>query len=148
MNRSPDPVATVLRGSCHCGKIRVELATSMHPESFHPRGCDCSFCVKHGAAYVSDPDGTLSIRVAVPNGLSEYKQGSGTARCLLCRSCGVLLGAVFEDGGRRYGTINVRCLDDVVFGASETVSPQRLSVEEKKARWRRLWTPDVEIVGG
>jgi hypothetical protein len=43
--------------------------------------------------------------------------------------------------------VNVRCLEDVAFAASETVSPQTLSVEDKKSRWLRLWTPDVEIVG-
>lgn len=137
-------MASVLKGGCHCGKVRVELATSIRPEDFRPRACDCSFCTKHGAAYVSDPGGRL--RVIGSEMLAEYRQGSGTATMLLCRACGVLVAAVFEEGGRRYGTVNSKCLEDVAFGAPQTVSPQTLAPEEKKGRWIRLWTPDVEIV--
>jgi hypothetical protein len=137
-------VANVLKGGCRCGKIRVELATSIRPEDFHPRACDCSFCTKHGAAYVSDPDGRL--RIIGSETLAEYRQGSETARMLLCRACGVTVAAVFEDGGRLYGTVNSKCLEGVVFGTPQTVSPQTLGVGEKTARWARLWTPDVEIV--
>jgi hypothetical protein len=139
-------VASALKGGCHCGKIRIELVTSIRPEEFHPRACDCSFCTKHGAAYVSDPGGRLSITVGAPDALAEYRQGSGTARMLLCRGCGVMIAAVFEEGGRLYGTVNSRCLDGVAFGAPETVSPQKLGVGDRKARWARLWTPDVEII--
>jgi hypothetical protein len=137
-------VAGALKGGCHCGRIRVELATSIRPEDFHPRACDCSFCTKHGAAYVSDPQGRL--RVLGSGMLAEYRQGSGTARMLLCRACGVLVAAVFEEDGRLYGTVNAKCLEDAVFGAPQTVSPRTLDVDGKKARWARLWTPDVEIV--
>jgi hypothetical protein len=139
-------MASVLKGGCHCGKVRLELATSIRPQDFNPRACDCSFCTKHGAAYVSDPDGKL--RIIGSEMLGEYRQGSGTAKMLLCRGCGVLVAAILEDGARRYGTVNSKCLEGVAFGAPQTVSPQTLAVEDKKARWTRLWTPDVEIVAG
>jgi hypothetical protein len=139
-----DAVAGVLKGGCHCGKVRVELATSLHPADLHPRACDCSFCTKHGAAYVSDPHGKL--RVIGGETLGEYRQGSGTAKMLLCRGCGVLVAAILEEDGRRYGTVNAQCIEGVAFGAAQTVSPQALVVDDKKARWTRLWTPDVELV--
>jgi len=134
----------VLRGGCHCGKVRVELTTAMRTEEFRPRACDCSFCTKHGAAYVSDPAGQL--RITGSQDLADYRQGSGTARMLLCRSCGVLVAAVLEENGRRFGTVNAKCLEDIAFGEPQTVSPRTLGVDDKKARWTRLWTPDVEIV--
>jgi hypothetical protein len=134
----------VLEGGCHCGKVRVELTTSIRPQDFNPRACDCSFCTKHGAAYVSDPQGKL--RVIGSEMLGEYRQGSGAAKMLLCRGCGVLVAAILEDGARRYGTVNASCLEGVSFGAPQTVSPQTLAVGDKKARWTRLWTPDVEIL--
>lgn len=139
-------MARVLAGGCHCGKVRVELTTAMRTEEFRPRACDCSFCTKHGAAYVSDPAGRL--RIVASGGLADYRQGSGTARMLLCRSCGVLVAAVLEEDGRRYGTVNAKCLDGVAFGEPQAVSPQTLAVDDRKARWTRLWTPDVEIVSG
>jgi len=56
-------MAGVLKGGCHCGKVRVELTTSIRPGDFRPRACDCSFCTKHGAAYVSDPAGRCASPV-------------------------------------------------------------------------------------
>jgi hypothetical protein len=137
-------MADVLRGGCHCGKVRIELTTSIRPADFQPRACDCSFCTKHGAAYVSDPEGKL--RIVSSGTLAEYRQGSGTATMLLCRACGVLVAAIFEEGGRRYGTINSKCVEGVAFGAPLSVSPQTLGAGDKKARWARLWTPDLDIV--
>jgi hypothetical protein len=137
-------VAGILKGGCHCGKLRIELTTSIEAAELRPRACDCSFCTKHGAAYVSDPDGKL--RIVGSDSMADYRQGSGTARMILCRACGVLVAAVLEENGRRYGTVNSKCLDGVTFGAPQAVSPQTLGVADKKARWTRLWTPDVEIV--
>ena len=135
-----------LKGGCHCGNVKVVLSTSIRPEEFHPRACDCSFCMMHGASYVSDPAGGLAIDVTGPDTLGEYRQGSGSAAILLCRRCGVVVAAVYQDGASRYGTVNSRCLDErAALGVPETVSPQTLGVGEKKSRWVRLWTPGVEI---
>ena len=52
-----------LRGGCHCGNLVLSLATAQEPATTHPRACDCAFCVKHGAGWLSDPTGRLSIDV-------------------------------------------------------------------------------------
>jgi len=135
----------MLRGGCHCGKIKVKLVTSIRSEELNPRACDCSFCLKHGASYVSDPRGRLSIEVRGSDALCEYRQGSGNARFLACRFCGVLVAVVYDDGSRLYGTVNSKCIDGATFGTPQVVSPQKLSGEDKTARWVKLWTPDVEL---
>lgn len=141
--------ATIFRGSCHCGRLGLEFSTRRAAIDFQPRACDCSFCCKHGAAYVSDPEGALSIRENGPGGRREYRQGSETARFQVCGHCGVLVAVVFEHEGRRYGAANARCLDgDPGFGESVPVSPQRLSAEEKIARWLQAWVPDVALTSG
>lgn len=133
-------------GGCHCGKVRVEFETAISAADFHPRACDCTFCIKHGAAYISDPEGRLSIDVQGPDVLGEYRQGSGSARFLLCRNCGVLVAVVFADVAGSYGAVNSRCIDgDVGFGPPQSVSPQQLSAGEKRGRWTALWTPRVEL---
>ena len=127
-----------LRGGCHCGKLGVVFSTTQAPATLHPRACDCAFCTKHGAAWLSDADGRLAIDAA--DATHGYRQGSGSARFLLCGDCGVLV-AVVDDGAPMRGAVNARCLDDVAFGTEARVSPQRLSADEKRARWRQLWTP-------
>jgi hypothetical protein len=52
-----------LHASCHCQNIVLELELTRPPETYAPRACDCDFCTKHGATYLSDPGGTLAIRV-------------------------------------------------------------------------------------
>lgn len=143
------PSATIestLRGSCHCGELRVELSTRLDPATLIPRACDCSFCLKHGAAYVSDPAGRLELMVH-PDGLRRYRQGSGTAEFLMCDRCGVLVAVTFMQAARIYGAVNARCLDgNMRLGDSATASPQALNPEEKAARWMKLWVPDVRLV--
>jgi len=136
----------LLKGGCHCGNVQFEFTTAIRPADFAPRACDCSFCLKHGAAYISDPDGRLVIEVADSNAVGEYRQGSGTARFLLCRNCGVMVAVIFDGDGRSYGTVNANCIaGGVVFGACRVVSPRNLSAEEKKRRWAKIWTPGVVV---
>ena len=137
---------TTLHGSCHCGKLRLEFSSNQSPENFTPRACDCSFCRKHGAAYISDPVGRLSI-TAKRTALRRYRQGSNNAEFLLCGECGVLVAVVFAQTARLYGAINVGCLDaGESLGASIPASPQTLAPDEKVSRWLALWVPDVELI--
>jgi len=135
-----------LHGSCHCGRLAVEFSTTLDPTTLQPRVCDCSFCRKHGAAYVSDPAGKLSVSEKYAGALREYRQGSNTARFLLCSNCGVLVAVTFEHDARLYGAVNAGCLDEETrFAAAVPASPQKLSPEERISRWLTVWIPDVRV---
>ena len=136
---------TALRGGCHCGAIGVEIETPWAPAEFSPRACDCSFCTRHGAAWVSDARGRLAIRFE-PAQLQRYRQGDELAEFLLCRRCGVLVAVLREQDGRRYAAVNARVLPER-FGVEQAVSPARLGAEEKLARWQRAWFAEVELRG-
>jgi len=139
--------AFAFRGGCHCGQLRVAFSSALDPASIIPRACDCSFCQKHGAAYVSDPDGHLSIIMQSMDALHRYQQGSNTAEFLLCDRCGVLVAVVFEHNARMYGAVNARSLEGPTgFASAFPASPQSLTPREKVARWSQLWVPDVELV--
>ena len=130
---------TVL-GGCDCGNLSVELELPKPPESYRPRACDCSFCRKHAAAYVSDPNGSLRIKVREAELLGRYRQGSGTAECLLCGRCGVLIAVSYQEGGLRYAAVNVQVLGDgTTFGTPTVISPKALGVDERVQRWKQLW---------
>ena len=44
---------TTLTGGCHCGNMRVAFETSLDPRNLPLRGCQCSFCRRHGAVATS-----------------------------------------------------------------------------------------------
>ena len=139
--------AVTLPGSCHCGRLRVAFSSGLDPAVINPRACDCSFCQKHGAAYISDPAGQLVITLADPLALHRYRQGSNTAEFLICDRCGVLVAVLADYGARLYAAVNARCLEAFgEFGPSVPASPQQLTAGEKMARWLRLWIPDVALV--
>lgn len=133
-------------GGCHCGNIRVDLQLTGEPGTYHPRACDCDFCRKHAAAYVSDPQGSLGIRIQDARDLRNYRQGSGVAQCVFCAKCGVLIGALYRSNGRIWGAINARIIEGpTTFGSELSVSPKTLSAEEKEKRWQDIWFQNVAI---
>ncbi len=135
-----------LRGGCYCGNIRLQVELTHQPDHYHPRACDCDFCRKHGAAYLSDPLGSLGIRIADSRHSTAYRQGNELAEMLLCTRCGVLVGALYRSGGRIYGTVNANALEGPPqFGAEQPVSPKELAADEKIARWMKLWFGNVTL---
>jgi len=138
---------SLLRGSCHCGCLQVEFATRLSPSGINPRACDCSFCRKHGAAYISAPGGRLRIVASSATDLLTYRQGSEAARFQLCGRCGVLVAVTYAQADRLFGAVNAGCLDaSIALGPRVAASPQLLGPEQKIGRWLQLWVPDVELV--
>ena len=133
-------------GGCHCGNIRVDLELTRAPNTYTPRACDCDFCRKHGAAYVSDADGSVLISTKDPGNSGKYRQGSGQAEFLLCRSCGVLVGVLHRVEHRLYAAINVNAADvRADFGTQQPASPKSLSANEKARRWQEIWFANVKL---
>ena len=137
-----------LAGGCHCGNIRVTVDLTHSPDTYAPRACDCEFCRKHGAAWVSDPQGSLWIEIRDEPDTSRYTQGDRLAEMLLCRNCGVLVSALWR-GQRLYGVVNASVLDArVAFAAVQPVSPRTLSADSKRSRWQSIWFADVTLTSG
>jgi hypothetical protein len=133
-------------GGCDCRNLSVEMELSEPSGSYRPRSCDCRFCRKHGAAYVSDPKGSLRIKVRETELLGRYRQGSGTAEFLLCARCGVLIGVSYQEGELRYAAVNVQAIGDgTTFGSPTVISPKALAIDERVQRWKQLWFSNVRI---
>lgn len=135
-----------LAGGCHCGNLSLSVQLADPPRNYVSRACDCDFCCKHGASYISDPDGRLEIGVGNERLIGRYRQGSGTAEMLVCCNCGVLVGTVYRDDEVLIGAVNVRALErNVTFGEVQSASPRLLGRDEKVGRWKALWFRDVTI---
>jgi hypothetical protein len=138
-----------ISGGCHCGNILMDMELTRAPATYAPRACDCDFCLKHNAAYVSDPQGFLVIWIKDKNLRGNYRQASGQAEFLYCKKCGVLVGVLYKNAGRFYAAVNARAVQGGnPFGPEQSVSPKELSAEEKSKRWQEVWFTNVSIVSG
>ncbi|WP_413569288.1 GFA family protein [Bdellovibrio sp. HCB117] len=134
----------ILKGSCHCKNIEVEVGIETDPANLQPRSCDCDFCVKHHAAYVSDPRGFLKIQYKSESLLGLYKQGTGTADFIFCKNCGILVGVIYKTPATIYGAVHSHILE-ANFQEEVTVSPKKLDKQAKTQRWEEVWFPDVML---
>jgi hypothetical protein len=135
-----------LRGSCHCGNVEFTLFTNKEVVGFLPRRCSCSMCRRHGASYISDPDGRLELRYRDGSQLSLYRIGHRTAQWVICSRCGVLTAVLCEIEGRLRAVVRVQSMVDHSFPQPEVMTnfdPE--SVEERLQRRAKTWIGSVTV---
>ena len=102
----------IFKGQCHCGAIRVELSSNRPPEEQVLGACQCSFCRKHNARALSDPQAHVALTAADPQQLQRYSFGLRTSEQIICRRCGVYVAMTLAYGDRVWSVINVDTLED------------------------------------
>tara|TARA_B100000378_G_scaffold48630_1_gene36302 strand:+ start:1099 stop:1629 length:531 start_codon:yes stop_codon:yes gene_type:complete len=117
---NPQPLS--LHGSCHCGRVSVELRTQS-PTLPAARACGCSFCTKHGAAWTSDPQGELVLSHRAPDDIRRYRFGLGITDFIICAHCGVPCVAVGMVDDRLLGVVNINTMDRLSDFAPPTPPP-------------------------
>jgi hypothetical protein len=136
-----------MQGNCYCGNITITANLTAPPESYEPRACDCDFCMKHGAAWLTDAQGTLEISVKDKSRVTKFRQGSESADFLSCAKCSVLVAVVYNENDVNYGAINSRAVNGVQqFLPSKTVSPKKLIAQDKISRWKEIWFKNVRMI--
>mgnify|MGYP002816531393 CR=1 FL=1 len=137
----------ILTGTCHCGNLNVSFETELDPAGMVPRACQCSFCRRHSTAAVSDPAGTLTFRAADPAQLNRYTFGLRSTEFLICRTCGVYVGAFMPDGDGAFANVMAGVLDarDEITQPPVPVHRSQENFEERQARRRIQWTPALLI---
>jgi hypothetical protein len=135
-------------GACHCGALGFTFGTDRPVAQWSVRACQCRFCRRHDAATTSDPSGRLAFEVHEPDALVRYRFGLKTADFLLCRRCGVYLGAQVRTGQGAFGIINTRALTAVPEGlpAAAAADYAAEGASERVARRTVRWTPLEAIV--
>lgn len=128
---------------CHCGALSARYETALPIGRWNVRACQCSFCRAHAAVSVSDPNGSLEFRARPLEHLQRYRFGSGITEFLLCRECGVYIGARLASEYGRFGIINARALGAI---PPELPAPVPMdysgeSASDKRTRRSARWTP-------
>jgi hypothetical protein len=134
---------TIHCGRCHCGAVGFEYRTEKPVGEWSVRACQCNFCRKHGAAYTSDPAGSVRFTHEDASLLSRYRFGHKTADFVFCGRCGGYLGAVTEEGGQTLMVLNLRAFDPQPEGlpASQTMSYEGETTGDRNTRRASRWTP-------
>jgi hypothetical protein len=140
----------LIHGKCHCGNIAFSLTWEPDPTEIPARACGCSFCVKHGGVWTSNPRGALKVTIKDPAHVSKYGFGTRTADFHICSQCGVVPVVTSRIDDRLYAVVSVN--------AFEGVDPSLLSrtpmdfddegTDSRLARRKRNWIPDVRFVEG
>jgi hypothetical protein len=130
-------------GSCHCGAVSFRYHTALAPVKWQVRACQCSFCRAHSALTTSDPGGSVAFMLKEPSALNRYRFGLRTADFLVCRNCGVYVGATISTGSGSFAIINLRALRDapVDLAEAQPMSYETESVGDRMTRREARWTP-------
>jgi hypothetical protein len=95
------------RGGCHCGAVRFEV---LAPAAIEVSECNCSICSKSAYLHLIVPrEGFRLLRGEQE--LATYRFGTGVARHLFCRSCGIKSFYVPRSHPDGF-SVNARCLDE------------------------------------
>jgi hypothetical protein len=134
-----------IHGRCHCGNIRFLLDWEPDPAEIPARACTCSFCLKHGGVWTSNPRATLNVSVEDQERVSRYAFGTRTAEFHVCARCGIVPVVTSRIDGRLYAVVSVN--------AFEGVDPSLLrrapasfdgeGTDSRLARRKRSWIGDV-----
>ena len=93
-------------GGCHCGRVRIE---ALAPPDLELLDCNCSMCRRSGFLQLIVTKEQFRLLVGNDD-LVEYTFGTGTARHLFCRHCGVKSFYVPRSHPDGF-SVNARCLD-------------------------------------
>lgn len=76
----------MVEGGCHCGAVR--FTAELPDEPVPALDCNCSICRATGFLHVMVPHEQFEL-VSGRDALSDYRFGTGAAKHLFCRHCGV-----------------------------------------------------------
>ncbi len=140
----------LIHGRCQCGNISFDLSWDPDPAEIPARACGCSFCTKHGGVWTSNPKGALRIAIRDRSLAPAYRFGTKTADFHVCARCGVVPVVTSRIDARLYAVVNVNAFEGVEASRLRR-SPASFDGEgedDRLARRKRNWIPDVEFVAG
>jgi hypothetical protein len=137
----------LISGKCHCGNIAFTLSWDPDPVEIPARACGCSFCMKHGGVWTSNPRGVLKVVVNDRKLLSTYLFGTKTAEFQVCARCGIVPVVTSRIDGRLYAVVSVNAFEGVEPGLLRR-APANFDGEgegERLERRKRNWIGSVEL---
>ncbi|MFQ5563848.1 MAG: GFA family protein [Parvularculaceae bacterium] len=103
------------QGGCHCGAVEWEVETG---DAVEVVDCNCSICRMTGFLHLIVPKSRFLL-IRGEDRLKEYRFGTGVARHLFCKVCGVK--SFYVPRSNPDGvSVNLRCMDRAQFRSVES----------------------------
>jgi len=143
-------VQMLINGKCHCGNLTFVLDWPGITPDVVARECGCSFCVKHGGVWTSNPGAKLSVALASAASVSKYTFGTGTATFHVCARCGAVPIVTSEVANCLYAVVNVNTFENFDSARLHQLPADfdGEDLQSRLARRQRNWIPDVRISEG
>ncbi len=129
----------LIQGKCHCGNISFSLTWEPDPAEIPVRACTCSFCIKHGGVWTSNPSGALEVVIKEPPQTAEFH---------ICARCGIVPVVTSRIDDRLYAVVSVNAFEGVdqslLRRASASFDGE--GRDSRLARRKRNWIADVKYV--
>ena len=137
-----------LTGRCHCGNITLNLDWEGDPPEIPARACGCSFCVKHGGVWTSNPRAAVTVTVGDATHTTRYAFGTRTAVFHICTRCGTVPIVTSDIDGHTYAVVNVNALEDLdpAWLRRSAADFEGEDVAARLARRARNWIARVRFV--
>ena len=104
-------------GQCHCGAVKFEFIA---PASVNVTECNCSICSLTAYQHVFVPKDDFTL-ISGDEHWTEYNFGTGVARHLFCRHCGVKAFYRLRSHPSRY-SVNYRAVTPGTLSISAIIS--------------------------
>ena len=140
----------LIHGKCHCGNISFALDWVPAPAEIPARACTCSFCVKHGGVWTSNPGAALKVAVKNPALVSRYTFGTQTAEFHTCARCGVVPVVTSRIDDHLYAVVSVNAFDGAALSLVRRASASfdGEGTQSRLERRKRNWIANVEFSEG
>ncbi len=137
----------LIKGKCHCDNIAFELEWEGEAPEIPARVCGCSFCIKHGGVWTSNPGSTLMVTIRDPALVSKYAFGTRTATFHICSRCGAVPLVTSEIGNHVYAVVNVNVMENIEpsWLRRITANFEGEAIESRLGRRTRNWIAKVQI---
>lgn len=128
--------------------MHFELHTNKDETNLVPRTCQCPLCKRHGASWISDPEGEAHIHYKDKENVSFYRFGTKTADFMTCKKCGVLMVAVCEIEDRKRCVLNIKAMQGYQFTSEPVLTNfDGENVDNRLERRGRNWTGKTVLHG-
>jgi len=136
-----------ISGKCHCGNIAFSLEWPGESSEIPARACGCSFCVKHGGVWTSNPAASLAATIGDTLLVSKYAFETRTATFHVCSRCGTVPFVTSEIDNRTYAVVNVNAFENVDRSCVRQSAGrfEGENVESRLERRKRNWIANVRI---
>ena len=137
----------LIDGKCHCGNISFVLRWEPDPTEIPARACGCTFCIKHGGVWTSNPRAALKVEVDDPARVTRYQFGTRTAEFHICTGCGVVPVVTSRVDGHLYAVVSVNAFEGIAPSLLRR-APANFDGEgtgDRLARRKRNWIANVEF---